>query len=122
MNADYCSIGFPGGAEGKAFGDTLGVGWTGSKTQIRAPETFANGGWFSIRIQLFPDGRCGFAVNGAPIGISSRKAISSDRVRLLVHGNSVGTTVLAGEVTVRSGVVPDIDWSKATSTPAFTSR
>jgi hypothetical protein len=64
-----------------------------------------------VRVQLFPDGRCGLAMNGAAVAINSGSG-SLDSLYLMTQGNSVGTRVLVGKLTVRRGVPPDIDWDR----------
>jgi hypothetical protein len=35
-----------------------------------APESFRTGEAFRALVQIFPDGSCGYAVNGNPVGIT----------------------------------------------------
>jgi hypothetical protein len=72
---------------------------------------YASGAWFTVRIQVFADGRCGFALDGSPLWISEN-ALPVDRpFRLVVHGNSYHTRMLVGPLAVWEGVRADIDWS-----------
>ena len=66
---------------------------------------------YTVRLQLLPDGRCGLAVNGRPIAIS-RNTVPLDRsYRVILAGNSVGTQMLVGSLSLREGVPPGIDWN-----------
>ena len=111
---DGCVVGYPGNArEGVSWGDSLLVGG-GTHLRLRAPRTFRTGQWFDVRLQLFPDGRCGFAINGVPVAVSEPRDIWQPKVRVVFAGNSsFGTTILVGETTLRSGVPTDIDWTRA---------
>lgn len=66
-----------------------------------------------VRLQLFPDGRCGVAIDGQPIAMISKSTNPASRVRLMLGGNSYRTQFLLGPVTVMEGVPDDIDWSRA---------
>ena len=114
-----CRVDFPGGREGAGWGDSLHVVGGPEVRSIPVPRSFATGAWFDVRIQLLADGRCGFAVNGVPIWTSSNPVIPTSRVRVVLLGNSSGTTMLAGETTLREGVPADVDWGRASLTNAI---
>jgi hypothetical protein len=63
-----------------------------------------------VRIQVLPDGRCGFALNGVALTINPING-PLDSLYVLTQGNSVDTRVLIGKLTVRRGVPTDVDWS-----------
>ena len=63
-----------------------------------------------VRIQVLPDGRCGFAMNGVALAINQMSG-PLDSLYVLTQGNSVDTRVLIGKLTVRRGVPTDVDWS-----------
>ena len=63
-----------------------------------------------VRIQVLPDGRCGFALNGVALAINPTTG-PLDSLYVLTQGNSVDTRVLIGKLTVRRGVPTDVDWS-----------
>lgn len=75
-----------------------------------APPQVTSGSWYEVRIQIFPDGRCGLAVNGTPITIAADPLTVDRRYRLLVWGNSLGNRMLVGPVTLWEGVPNDVDW------------
>ena len=81
-----------------------------------------SGTWFRLRIQLLPDGRCAFALNGRPIGIGATPVDRSLHYRVMLHGSSHRTRVLAGPVRVWSGVPGDIDWAALEDTVHRTAR
>jgi len=68
------------------------------------------GGWHRLRVQLFPDGRCGFAVDGVPVWIAPEPVLLDAPLRILLQGRSHGTRMLVGPVALWTGVKGDIDW------------
>jgi hypothetical protein len=83
-----------------------------SLIRLRAePYPVFDGQWFWLRLQVFPDGRCGYAINGHPMSIVPIGS-NAEKLRVLIQGNSVGTKILARNLRVRLGVPSDIDWTK----------
>ena len=80
---------------------------------VQAPADLPAGGWHTLRLQLFPDGRCGFAVDGTPVWVSPDPLPLDVPFRFLLHGRSHGTRMLVGPVEVWTGVKDDIDWRVA---------
>lgn len=73
--------------------------------------TVADGTWQRVTLQVFNDGRCGLAINEQAVAISGG-TIQIDRpLRVVIEGQSVGTTVEVGPVEAWTGVRSDIDWS-----------
>jgi DNA-binding SARP family transcriptional activator len=70
------------------------------------------GSWYKVRVQLFPDGRCGLAINGHPLMIAASRVSTAVPVLPIIEGNTVGGKILVGRVAIWSGVPTDIDWSK----------
>lgn len=70
-----------------------------------------NGVSWRIRIQVLPDGRCGVAVNGRPLTISSQRFDPDVPMLLITYGSSWRSRMLLGPVTVSEGVPGDIDWT-----------
>jgi DNA-binding SARP family transcriptional activator len=107
-----CSVGYPT-TEGSSYGDTIGVviDRPSSAVTLPAPPSFRSGAWFHVRLQIFPDGRCGVAVNGVAAGRSQFGTIPDSAERVVIFGNSANTKVLVGPLTIRAGVPDDIDWS-----------
>lgn len=77
--------------------------------------TIGDGQPFRVRLQIFPDGRCGMAVNGAPLWISPDRFDDRVPVRLSTYGNSWNTQMLLGSLTIWAGVPGDIDWTRIRS-------
>ena len=112
-----CTAQFPTGPEDITFGDSIGgVAGQAPAHILRAPPSFRRGAWIAVALQVFPDGRCGVAINGAPVTVSPSRVITDSVVRVLLFGNSAGSKVLAGPLTLRSGVPADIDWSRVAAT------
>jgi hypothetical protein len=105
-----CGVAYPGGESAAArarFALTSG----GVTRRVAADTATAQGGWYPIRIQIFPDGTCGFAVAGRPI-LHAETVIPTNRpFRVLLHGASVGTAIVVGPVEVWEGVRGDVDWT-----------
>jgi hypothetical protein len=76
-----------------------------------------DGAWHRVRIQLFPDGRCGQAVDGERVSIVGPAGRVPASAHVLVQGNSVGTRMLMGPLRVTAGVPSGVDWSRAPSIP-----
>jgi hypothetical protein len=108
-----CGVGYPT-HEGPAYGDTIASVFDRPSTaaSLPAPHSFRSGTWFHVRLQIFPDGRCGVAVNGIPTAGAQLGTIPDSVDRVVISGNSAGTKVLVGPLTVRTGVPDDIDWSQ----------
>jgi hypothetical protein len=62
---------------------------------------------------LFPDGRCGVAINGKPLGILNARHRPIPVVRLRLGGNSYQTRIAVGRLRFYEGVLTDVDWAKA---------
>jgi DNA-binding SARP family transcriptional activator len=75
------------------------------------PESVNSGKWYSLVLQLFPDGRCGIAVDGKPLAITRDVMPPAERYWVVLEGNSVGSRMLAGPLEVWSGVRDDVDWA-----------
>ncbi|HUX34262.1 MAG TPA: AAA family ATPase [Gemmatimonadaceae bacterium] len=69
-----------------------------------------DGRWFRVRIQIFPDGRCGVAIDGRPISITGVGVRSDARYLAVLDGNSYHTRVLTGPVDLWTGIRPGVDW------------
>jgi hypothetical protein len=119
-----CGFKYPSGPEGIRYGDVFGAGRSDYSTTDSAPAAMRTGRWTRLDLQLFPDGRCGLALDGAAIRIiAARPPRSSSvpaRARLIVVGNSYRTQVLVGPITLREGVDTTIDWSRAQREPVRT--
>jgi hypothetical protein len=108
-----CSAAFPGSmADGlKHTLDVLAGDTNAESLPIAMGAELAASGWWRLRMQVLPDGRCGVAVNGKVVWLSS-DAIALDRPLWLRLGDrSAGTRLLHGPMEVWTGVRADIAWT-----------
>jgi DNA-binding SARP family transcriptional activator len=78
---------------------------------VAAPDWVLSGRWYRVRIQLFPDGRCGYALDGRPIALGIQTMPLAVPYRVLLHGNSLGNRMLVGPTEIWEGVRDDVDWT-----------
>ncbi len=86
------------------------IGFTGGGLRP-APAELVSGRWYRLRLQVFPDGTCGVALNGRALWREDRGA-NHDSVQVLAHGQSVGTRVAIRSIETWQGVKPDVDWGR----------
>lgn len=108
-----CSFIFPGGKEGSRYADIARLDGPSSTVIVRPPASLRTGRTTRLTLQLFPDGRCGLALDGVVLGVTSGVATKPENTRLVIKGNSYRTTVLVGSITLRRGVETSIDWGGA---------
>lgn len=109
-----CVAAFPAGLGGRGAGYDLdvsagGVAGTSLSLGVEA-DTLAAGGWWRLRIQILPDGRCGVAVNGRVVWLSPAAIPIVRPLWLRLGDNSVGAQLLHGPLEVWTGVRTDINW------------
>jgi len=107
-----CGLDFLSG-EGEAAKLALSIVTIVPVTNTPAPASLGNGSWHTVRIQIFPDGRCGSALDGKPIAIVDAGLQVDQPYRLDVSGKSVGTRVLVGPIEVWEGVRGGVNWLEA---------
>ncbi len=83
---------------------------------IPVSERFYDGRWHTIRLQLFPDGRCGLAVDGLATAIVPTTQELRFPGMLSLNGHSVQTTLRVGPISMWEGVRGDVDWQRALPT------
>lgn len=110
LNREECGFAIPGG-EGAAGRQRLTVIAGTSTPVFPAPRDFDAGGWHTVRVQVFPDGRCGVALDGKPLAILDQGLPLDRRYWLDVSGQSVGTKMLVGPIDAWKGVRSGVDWS-----------
>lgn len=104
-----CSLQYPSGEGMVAAGfAVLNVG--PSSRLLAVDSTWRTGAWRRVLVQLFPDGTCGFAVDGRPVWRSVARVATGERFRLTLGGNSAGTSMIVGPLTVWRGVRHDLTW------------
>ncbi len=84
----------------------------GMRKLALVPAGTPHGAWTRYRLQFFPDGRCGLAVNGEPLATLERVAAPGDSAMLLIMGYSFRTRILVGHLEVWTGVREDLDWTR----------
>ena len=110
---DYesCGFSFPGG-EGLSGLHRATLWAAGLAPPFRVDSTWRQGVWHLVMVQVFPDGTCGFIVDGAPIWRTTRAVPLQLRYRLFLDGNSAGTNLIVGPVEVWEGVRTNLNWSR----------
>jgi hypothetical protein len=88
---------------------TLGL-WAGIGRTVPVPAGLATGRWTRLRLQVFPDGRCGVAIDGVAGGIVNRGTLFGDSAILVISSYSHRTRILVGPLEVWTGVRRDVDW------------
>lgn len=108
----WCSLRYPGseGVEGPRLLSLTSMA-ANQRAVAPASQDLATGQWYRIRVQLFPDGRCGLAVNGRAVAVTSSTQGPRGAVRVRMNGASKNTAIRVGPVTLRRGVPADIDWT-----------
>ncbi len=91
-----------------------GEGWISHTVIVGMPmdSALANGKWYHLRVQYFPDGSCGYALNGRALLHSAVVSTLSDSMVIALGGQTVGSQLVFGRVQVRSGVPTDVDWGR----------
>jgi hypothetical protein len=87
------------------------VNTSSSGISIRVDPLVSTGDPYVVRLQLFPDGRCGIALNGKPLWRSPLSRPVDVPFRVAFLGKSTGNRVSVGHVEVWEGVRGDVDWS-----------
>ncbi|MFN8669788.1 MAG: AAA family ATPase [Gemmatimonadaceae bacterium] len=68
------------------------------------------GRWWTLRVQLLPDGRCGIALNGRVLWISPEPIPLDRPFHLHLGDESAGTQLLHGPLELWRGVRTDVAW------------
>lgn len=105
-----CALGAPA-QEGRKGMRTLSASAAEETKVIDIPSEITDGSFHRWRIQILPDGRCGFALDGRVIWISQRRVRQARPFSVWMSGQSVGTRILVDSVRAWTGIAPDIDWS-----------
>ncbi len=106
-----CGIIFPGQSRWEAARAAFrgGVRAYGDLSAIAA--TLRSGTWWTLRLQILPDGRCGVAINNRVVWLSTEPILRDRRYRIWLGDESAGTKLLHGPMQVWTGVRTDIDWT-----------
>ncbi|MDP1857486.1 MAG: hypothetical protein Q8K82_02385 [Gemmatimonadaceae bacterium] len=95
---------YPGGPEGRYRADSAAAASFTQGEVLGAPVYFGTGRWYEISLGVLPDGRCVVASEDRILWISRASENVSGRLRVFLQGNSVGSKMLVGAVTVTTGV------------------
>jgi DNA-binding SARP family transcriptional activator len=104
-----CDAGIRFGPDQEGIYLTLGAAGQRTNTPVRLP--IGSTQWYDFRLQLFPDGTCGLAINGSPVARTESKIPLDGTYRVITEGRSRDTQVLVGPLQVWQGVKTDVDWS-----------
>jgi len=103
---------------GEGASSRVMVGLTGGSAEhasVPTPRGLYAGGWHTLRVQIFPDGRCGLAIDGKVLVLTSSARALAAPVVFNLHGHSVETEILAGRLELWTGVRGGVDWNVAAS-------
>lgn len=100
-----CGLRYPHG-EGSDRGQTL--------AGIPVESAIRAGRWYTVRMQLFPDGSCGIALNGKAIRHDPLIRVQPQQMQVVLSGQTVGSQLLFGVVRVITGVPTGVDWGDIT--------
>jgi hypothetical protein len=64
-----------------------------------------------LRVQIFPDGRCGVAVNGRVVWVSTVPIPLDGQFRLWLGDEAFDRRILHGPLQLWTGVRTDVDWA-----------
>jgi len=79
--------------------------------EVELDPSVASGEPFTVRLQLFPDGTCGVAIDSIPLFRGDVRTMHASPNRIFLAGESLNTRVLVGEVEVWEGIPGYLDWS-----------
>ena len=89
----------------------VGPQYVTARQQLTAPPTWRNGKRFRVRLQIFPDGRCGAAIDGRAVAnADAGRSTPNGTALVYLYGNSPNTRMLVGTVVVTEGVPEGVDW------------
>jgi hypothetical protein len=67
--------------------------------------------WYRLRLQIFPDGTCGVAIDGRPLVRTHTRVQLDGLFRILTEGRSLNTQLLVGPLEIWEGVRTNVDWA-----------
>jgi len=106
--SEFCSLQYAAGGGDAPWNRKL---YSFGGRTFTATSAMTTGSWYAVRVQIFPDGRCGLAIDGKAIVLANDRVDVEGRYRLLLWGNSLGNLMLVGAVKVWQGVPGDLDWA-----------
>ncbi|MFN8646875.1 MAG: AAA family ATPase [Gemmatimonadales bacterium] len=107
-----CGVGYPA-REGAGRDTTLSASGGGSVGPLTVPRVLGTGRWFRLRVQVFPDGGCGVAVDGLPMWRSRLTVHNEGPMAVRISGAADGgAAMLLGPLEIWQGVRNDVEWSR----------
>lgn len=107
-----CGVGYPA-REGAGRDTTLSASGGGSVGSLTVPRVLGTGRWFRLRVQVFPDGACGVAVDGVPLWRSALTIHNEGPMAARISGAAAGgADMLIGPLEIWQGVRDDVPWSR----------
>jgi DNA-binding SARP family transcriptional activator len=79
--------------------------------RVAVDPAVATGEPYVLRLQIFPDGTCGMALNGTPLARGDIAMLDDVRDRVVLDGASLDTKMLVGRLEVWRGVRGGVDWA-----------
>ena len=110
LQAGGCTFALPA-AEGLAAMGQLVISDGKDGVLLPAGPNLRDGSWHRFRLQIFPDGNCGVAIDGLPLWRSGHPMDTRASYRLAIYGHSVDTKVLMGPVKIWQGVKEGVAWN-----------
>ena len=109
---ESCRFRYPSISDHPSAGDSLVVdGEDVGERDFPVPRSLRDGQPFEALVQIFPDGRCAFAIDGHPLFIS-RPVYFYANARVMLVGNTQETHNLIGRVQLHSGIAPFVKWNE----------
>ncbi len=109
-----CAFGYPVGPGVTGRNSAWVAGVTNESLDVSSlARVLESGAWWTLRLQILPDGRCGIAVNNTVVWISANPIPRASEFRVRIGEESAETKILHGPLQVWTGVRTDIDWSVA---------
>jgi hypothetical protein len=102
------SFRYPAGISGTHIGEQFQISAVSAQL-LPAPPGLGTGRPFHLVMQIFPDGRCGLALDGKRVWVGPANFFEP-AVHVMLAGNSVGTKMLIGHVRIVTGIAPNIAW------------
>jgi DNA-binding SARP family transcriptional activator len=105
-----CSVGFPGGEREAGLqwvSFSAGAQWL----RANAPVSLKTGAWHQVLLQIFPDGTCGFALDGKALILSTAPVDLDQPFAVALGSSTADTKVLVGPLQVWEGIRPGVNWN-----------
>lgn len=106
LGSTNCQFKYPAGDGYESLHRARTIGGT-----ITVDSVVPTGDPYRVRLQLFPDGTCGVALNGEPLERTTIPSPLEVPHRVAFGGKSLETKLLVGPLKVWDGIRDDVDWS-----------